>query len=811
MASATQRITLSAGWQKIAEAKGREAMALIDAYGAVQLAIADGEPPRGDVANGHALNGSMMWPVRGAEIVWARGNGVAVSVTLLKVVPEFATLDSAAVKVAAASAKVTATAADAKATQAQEVQARRDFAVWHLVDYLHPDDMTAALAGDTSGQNEARVTAAVQQFHDDMIAWWSAGSGRTADLIYPCVTLAMNDEMFSEDFADALWGMGFAQEENRINFNGNGVRFSCKNWLARARVRASGFYAAQGITYPVPTALFRWEQSSPRLFSPQIIGRIYLDGANDIATDPVAFKTQSCNVANIDKVFIRRFRNIGFMTENLFNSTVGQLEVSACGYQPTDAGGAGFIAPATRFSNVGAVVTATAATFDASHEGRWFFLAGAGPSNGVLRLVNAAQIVSVDGPTQITLDSAPDTDVVSATASFEAVRCATTAGSNIATLTAAITDDLTGRYVTIGRAGQQGIDAQYGSITAIITAHSGDQITLSHAARVTTTEAPVVFSSGLHIGRTAQGAVAGLGLNDDVTFDNLRVEEGGYSAAGGAVSAVITASTSLDFAPGSKFHGCATENNNFAGNFAGILWDRANNIHLVDTVVAHSGYSPRFGKQYFCGGRIRVEFTGDEVGFPDCTHTASLFNDLQPSPTVGRFYYGASRNVPRIASQVPARYGYAGLPSQIRAYNSYRTSQQTPDGADFPTYLDDLVLEGTLTGAGAVGNSADFSAGKVMLAGYGNETGTAIPTAVSDLDAVKLVHRTVSASASTVGAPDTLGAWVVKIVRATATVTVQRATRYYFNGAPVTVTRHDNNSGGAWSPWCLPDGATYTP
>ena len=702
-------------------------------------------------------------------------------------------------------------AADAKAGAAQEVQARRDFAKWQLVDYLHPDDMAAANAADLASQDESRVTAAVQQFHDDVMAWWSAGGGRTADLIYPCAVLALNDEMFSEAFADSLWGMNFTHEENRINFAFNGIRFVAKNWLTRARVRTSGFYAAQGITYPVPTAMFRWEQSSPRPFSPQIIGRVYFDGANSIATDPVGMKTQSCNVANIDKVFVRRLRNIGFMTENLFNSTVGQLEVSACGYQPTDAGGTGFIAQATRFSNVGAVVTATAATFDAAHVGKWFFLAGAGPSNGVLRLVHAAQIVSVDSPTQITLDSVPDTDVVSATGSFEAVRCATTAGSDVATLTTAISDDLTGRYVTIGRAGQQGIDAQYGSITAIITAHSGDQVTLSHAARVTTTEAPVVFSSGLHIGRTAQGAVAGLGLNDDVTFDNLRVEEGGYSAAGGAVSAVITASTSLDFAPGSKFHGCPTENNNFAGNFMGILWDRANNIHLVDTVMAHSGYSPRFGKQYFCGGRVRVEFTGDELGFPDCTHTASLFNDLQASPTVGRFYYGASRNVPRIASQVPARYGANGLASQIRAYNSYRTSQQSPDGADFPTYLDDVVLEGALTGAGAVGNSTDFSAGKVMLSGYGNETGQAIPTVVTDLDAIKLVHRTVAASTSTVGAPDALGAWVVKITRSTSTVTVQRATRYRFDVLPLTVSRHNNNTAGAWSAWVYDDGTAFVP
>ncbi|WP_323008520.1 hypothetical protein [Paracoccus sp. (in: a-proteobacteria)] len=140
MASATKRIILSSGWVKIAEAKGREAMAMIDAYGAVQLAVADGEPPRGDVASGHSLNGTMMWPVKGAEIIWARGAGVAVSVTLLKVVPEFATLDSAAIKVATASAQAVATAAagaaataDAKATDALD-----SWAAWDAIAEVDP-------------------------------------------------------------------------------------------------------------------------------------------------------------------------------------------------------------------------------------------------------------------------------------------------------------------------------------------------------------------------------------------------------------------------------------------------------------------------------------------------------------------------------------------------------------------------------------------------------------------------------------------------------------------------------------------------
>lgn len=42
-------------------------------------------------------------------------------------------------------AQTAADLADAKATEAQQVQARRDFARWYLTDYLHPDDMMAAL------------------------------------------------------------------------------------------------------------------------------------------------------------------------------------------------------------------------------------------------------------------------------------------------------------------------------------------------------------------------------------------------------------------------------------------------------------------------------------------------------------------------------------------------------------------------------------------------------------------------------------------------------------------------------------------
>lgn len=169
MASATKRIILSSGWVKIAEAKGREAMAMIDAYGAVQLAVADGEPPRGDVTSGHSLNGSMMWPVKGAEIIWARGAGVAVSVTLLKVVPEFATLDSAALKVATASAQAVATAAagaaataDAKAVTADNKATAADAKATEAQLAAGP---TPQMFGDGSAGWQVPINAAIDALH----------------------------------------------------------------------------------------------------------------------------------------------------------------------------------------------------------------------------------------------------------------------------------------------------------------------------------------------------------------------------------------------------------------------------------------------------------------------------------------------------------------------------------------------------------------------------------------------------------------------------------------------------------------------
>ena len=83
MANATQIVTLGAYWTKLAASGGRDAIAMLDARGAIQVAIWEGKDPP-EVTTGHVVSGSgFSRVIKGAEAIWARGAGVQVAVTLL--------------------------------------------------------------------------------------------------------------------------------------------------------------------------------------------------------------------------------------------------------------------------------------------------------------------------------------------------------------------------------------------------------------------------------------------------------------------------------------------------------------------------------------------------------------------------------------------------------------------------------------------------------------------------------------------------------------------------------------------------------
>lgn len=459
MASATKRIILSSGWVKIAEAKGREAMAMIDAYGAVQLAVADGEPPRGDVASGHSLNGSMMWPVKGAEIIWARGAGVAVSVTLLKVVPEFATLDSAALKVATASAQAVATAAagaaatadataaaaDAKATEAQTVAANARRAAGPI-----PQEFGAVGDGVTDD------TAALQAWVDYVVA--NSVTGVLPAGTYLATTLDMYPYL-----SYAIRGDGDRQSVINIdNPDRNGV----------------------GLKFTHPS-------------NPQTRGQPYQ--ISDIGVGAEA-GTKACLIedryaggSKWNRIRVRGYHGgTGIRMEKLWNVDMSEVSVWGCGHNipaKTVPEGVTFsIGPSTT------TLTASGPVFSADDVGRTLTL-GASAST----TPQTFQIVGYTDPQTATVGATRKRVYSNVPGSFGGVRGSMTASSNVLTLEAdVLTSDDIGRKVYVVGAALNGSMPR--PLPATITGVSGTSVTLSAQAQRAVTLAELVFDPAVDFG-----------------------------------------------------------------------------------------------------------------------------------------------------------------------------------------------------------------------------------------------------------------------------------------------------------------------
>lgn len=814
MASATKRIILSTGWVKIAEAKGRDAMAMIDAYGSVQLAVAEGEPPRGDVASGHSLNGSMMWPVKGAEIIWARGAGVAVSVTLLKVVPEFATLDSAALKVATASAQAVATAAagaaatadakavtadnkataaDAKATEAQAVQARRDFGKWQLVDYLaiflSPAEYDAVLAGNTASQNEIANTMAVQAMHDDFMTWWNGARWRTGELIYPAANIAINDELFSEAFADALWGFGASRGGNRVMMRFDNTVFTLKNWTGRAAVRTSGYFAEQNITYPVPKAVFRWMQKEGRAWYPKIIGAVKIMGEGNPETDPVGVWVKNVSKPRGQTLDVQNLMNTNVLLDNVLNGDFDNLDAFSGGFQPTEYGGDfGHLPASVRFSNVGSSVQATEAVFDASHVGKYFGLAGASFWDGETRLVHWSTIASVDSPTQITLSTAPAVNVTGVCASFEAIR-ASTSGTTW-TMSASLSESQVGRLVTLVGARHAGSSSNVGTLTTTIISHSGNTITVADAPVDDVTDALLVFSPLLWIGGPEDGTDR---RTDNVGFSNLRLESTD-SWQTSCVPCVISNASTMRM-DNAKLHGSAVSANNFGGTAGAIVLGRVNGL-TFDGALSQATRSPRYGAIIGSGGWMVADFRGKYTVYPENNRSAMVYLDpiLPPEASRVAIYMGMSPSSPGFptAQQVPVRLGANGRSNMILSYGSERRSGQAG------SYMFDTLLgrvEASVYAGSGVADTTEADDTKLMRVGHGHLTGTTQPPVVADLNDVGVItNRRVRAEASTLNKPDG-GSYIVELLLNSPNSYYQLAHRL---PAPGIAIRRYN---GTWSSW----------
>lgn len=697
--------------------------------------------------------------------------------------------EAAADAVVGSAALVVANRAEGKADDAllaagvsQEVQARRDFATFYLADYLHPTDLAAALDGRASSQDIDRVTAAVQQFHRDAITAWASRSGNNQRVVlrYISGSIRINDEMLDEATADILWDTGWARRFSKLVLDFQNLHVKAEFSSATA-IRTSGFYRENNITYPVRRVVLRLMKNViSSVWLGETLGNLTIECNRDILTDPDGVHICNINDANFfANINVRQSCGAGVIIEAAFNSRFPGV-TSGAGWNPTEFGAsAGMIPDAVTFSNVGAVVTATAPVFTASHVGRWFALGLSGPivPGGGTRNSFWAQIQSVNSPTQITLSAVPDQNRTGSRGSFEAMMGTMAAGSNVLTLSAPITGiDLTGYRVTVVGARSEHAIAGH-ILPATILSHSGSTLTLDTPTQIAVTNAPLVFNASFHMAPTEVTIKGALSLNDMIAVPRLWTEDGGYGSKCG-VQAVLSG-VHVDIDSGTKIHGCSDGNgNNFGSNFANAVVTRAKGFRFLGTST-HGGFSRRFGKHIFVGNYIDVDWGGESNYYPATTHTADVY--LAPIEPTGqefdfRVYYSAmlgSFGGDGYSSQAFVRGNGGNIVGALRSKASVRPSR-VAGGARLPTYLDDTVIDGNLTGNAVQQSATDGTAGRLLTVGAFGGSGASQAPSTTDPDSLRTAGTwRVFDHASM---PST-GAYILQVQQRTATQTVQVATR----------------------------------
>lgn len=562
-------------------------------------------------------------------------------------------------------------------------------------DYIPAEQIALIRANNYTAQDASLVTAGLQAMHNAMIDYLTAAgdTDRIAMGVYRGL-YAVNDELFDETFAEKLWN--FASSNSRFIFDMNGAEFRVKNWPSHKAVRTSGWYADRAITDPVPMVLFRWEQSAGYGYGPRILGGCFRGAKN--LNDPIGMKLRKVNKGYQADVEIADFMNVGRWLDDVNNSDFHSCVISACGYQPTQAGGSGFINSDVTVSTTAGTgdteIVASANIFNADHVGKWVFVEGAGEDGSVF----CAQVNSVDAANTITVNRECTTNVSGKHFSFHILTGSTTADSTTLTLDTAITTNLEGRYVMIMKAGSK-IHTEEDVLVTRVVDHdfsaTGKIITLATAARYNTTSTPVCVAPSRFIGKSddqvTSGGTAEGGHNNDCQFFGERVE---FSFDGSRGSTVISVEQlELDtFYFGAKVHGSSPDYNNFGGNHSLCWWDDCKHLVQYANQFAWGNYAPEHAVLCISGSRTAIELPNASLGgILPTDHTCMFY--LNPRNGVSddcRVGFSGFFNTPatswNLANQDFVRFGPTGTAPQLYSLGPFvsRNLEGYPDMQNLP-------------------------------------------------------------------------------------------------------------------------------
>ena len=521
--------------------------------------------------------------------------------------------------------------------------------LFRQADYMHPSDLALIRAGVTTGQDATRVTNGIRALHEAALAYMFSANRCMVVVEYECGTSAINRPLMSDAFNNMLWSTT-GRNDSKMMFTANGpVTFRLVGWQAGiASVRTDGIYGELAQPHAVPNYVWEWSQPTGRGYLHYLNLSLNIIGESNHLTDPIAFRfyrINSCKHTGILSAL--GFYNVGFNFESCFNSTFDRIE-SFTGWQPTEYAVEPFVSNSLRYTNSGAAVQIISNTtglpvplFQDHHVGKKICLSRQGEGQIDIddeevgprgpRWFTIASVNTLDR-SRCTLSEVPPYNggntgqmvLANCRFSFDAVAASTVANSNIVTLSATIPYSMVGRTVTIVGAGYQGESAKIrgDNLVSIVTAHSGNQLTLAHAAARTKTAAPFVAAAALHLGTLgADVPHSSYRKDDDLHFRRVWVEVASY----GVVPLNIQDTTWVTIADGSKLHGATQSSNNWGGNFANIVGSMCR--ARITAKFTHSLHSPRFGKFIFAGNSVNMVLEGTLSSWFADSHTAQYYLD----------------------------------------------------------------------------------------------------------------------------------------------------------------------------------------
>lgn len=416
-------------------------------------------------------------------------------------------------------------------------------------------------------------------------------------------------------------GLPYIVEGAKQHFDGDGL------WaLGYGR-----YYAAlatdpafAGVPDPVPAALFRWEQKTgynvgPTILDLTISGTATADAPGD---DPIGMKILRANTMQMHGVEIINIRNIGRMMEGVVNSRDVQCTIEGCGFQPTDAGGSGFLPETVRFDVSGTAVVASEPVFDASMAGKPILLHEAGPNKHVHR----SFFTYVDS-THITLSSAASLAATGTTGSFDSITGSIAAGSNMLILGAGTGINYLGRYVMVLFAGSSATPNLDHLVTRV-TGRVGNVLLLASPARFNAASVPVIVAPADFIGRTTDDYPRNGGRNstsaNDIQSYGLRNENPSYKGRSSALTLFINDAINVSFV-GGKLHGQPPLYSNFGSNAGIYVADNCTGLVFDGMQLKWGKYSGTYGSQIVSGQETGLILRDVQIGNNFATANARHF------------------------------------------------------------------------------------------------------------------------------------------------------------------------------------------